>query len=155
MDWERVAFYGVAACASVVMWLARGPLLRWFAPDNFEKQGYIWLINQIAHWALSTVLFLVVSLIGFVIMGEYPYRAEIWLVCALLVLQFEMGVQRWSGEDTINDLSFLGIYGPAIGALGFEEQSVGSLGLDSNPVAVAVVVVIACVHLLHGVSKRI
>lgn len=151
---SRAVWWGLAACAVVAMLMARDPLCLIFAPDDMAHDWYGWLTNQSSHLILGALLTLVASVIGLLVLGEYPYRVEIGVMVLLLILTFETGVQPLNGWDTLNDVLFMA-YG-AIGALLVcREVEAGGVELFFNPTVALALSGLAVGHLVGGCLARV
>lgn len=155
MDWNRAAFWGIAAGVSLAMFLARKALLRFFSPDSYSRDPYGFLVNQVSHLALGIAMILCIALAGYWTQGEYPYRWEMWGIAAGLILQFELTVQRWSGSDTVHDVLFMAGYGAGGAALTFHEATPGLLTLTGDPITAVGIAAIAALHLAVGIARRV
>ena len=146
--------WALAGAVALVMRWFRAPLAIWYKPDNFDRQPVKWLSNQGAHAALGLALVLAVSVTGWATRGEYPGRWEIWAVCVVLVLVFELGVQGWNGTDTLHDTAFMAVYGAGGPLLVFQEIDVGSLQISGNGGLAVVLLCWVLVHLAWGMWAR-
>ena len=146
--------WALAGAVALVMLWFRVPLGIWYRPDNFDREPIKWLSNQGAHAALGLALMLLASWVGWWTRGEYPYRWEIGVVCLLLVLVFEFGVQGWNGADTVHDTVFTAGWGAAGPLLVFQEIDVGSLQISGNGGLAVVLLCGALVHLACGMWAR-
>jgi hypothetical protein len=146
--------WGLAGAVALVMLWFRALLLEWFEPDDFEGKPVEWMTNQGAHAALGLALVLLVSWVGWATRGEYPYRLEIWAVCVLLVLLFELGVQGWHCWDTVHDTVFTAGWGASGTLLVFQETDAGGLGISGNGALAVALLIGAIVHLAVGMWAR-
>jgi len=97
---------------------------------------------------------LLVSWVGWASRGEYPTRWEIWAVCLLLVLLFELGVQGWHRWDTVHDTVFTAGWGAGCPLLVFQETDAGGLGISGNGALAVALLICALLHLAVGMWAR-
>jgi hypothetical protein len=147
-------FWGLAGAVALLMLWFRAPLRVWYKPDNFDREPVKWMTNQAAHAALGLALVLLASCVGWATRGEYPYRLEIWAVCVLLVLLFELGVQGWHCWDTIHDTAFTAGWGASGTLLVFQETDAGGLGISGNGALAVALLIGALLHLAVGMWAR-
>jgi hypothetical protein len=146
--------WGLAGAVALLMLWFRALLLEWFEPDDFEGKPVEWMTNQGAHAALGLALVLLVSWVGWWTRGEYPTRWEIWAVCLLLVLVFELGVQGWHRWDTVHDTAFTAGWGASGTLLVFQETDAGGLGISGNGALAVALLICALGHLAWGMWAR-
>jgi hypothetical protein len=139
--------WGPAGAVALLMLWFRAPLRVWYKPDNFDREPIKWMTNQGAHAALGLALALLVSWVGWATQGEYPIRWEIWAVCVLLVLVFELGVQGWHRWDTVHDAAFTAGWGAGCPLLVFHETDAGGLGITGNGALAVALLIGALLHL--------
>jgi hypothetical protein len=146
--------WGLAGAVALLMLWFRAPLRVWYTPDNFDQEPVKWMTNQAAHAALGLALVLLVSWVGWWTRGEYPTRWEIWAVCLLLVLLFELGVQGWHRWDTVHDTVFTAGWGAGCPLLVFQETDAGELGISGNGALAVALLIGALGHLAVGMWAR-
>lgn len=151
---ERLAFYLIAALVAGAILLCRGWLLAMFKPDNYDCDPYGWIVNQTSHVALGVLIVLVAALVGRWLLGEYPYRIELFLIALAYVLLFELVVQPWNGADTAHDITFMGIYGAGGALLVFREVRPGQVEVSGDLWLAALVAVVVVLHLAVGAALR-
>lgn len=129
-------------------------LLAMLVPDNYDCDPYGWIVNQTSHVALGVLIVLVAALVGRWLIGEYPYRIELFLIALAYVLLFELVVQPWNGSDTAHDITFMGIYGAGGALLVFREVRPGQVEVSGDLWLAALVAVVVVVHLAVGAALR-
>ncbi len=80
-------------------------------PEDFRDDWYGWVTNKISHIALGFMLAAVPSAIWLSGNGEFPQKAWLWPLIALAVAAFQIGAQGWNGWDTIEDWTFIAVFG--------------------------------------------
>lgn len=77
-------------------------------PSDYRNDPYAEATNQISHAVLGCLASLILCTVWFIIFGEMPYRAFVWIV---VVLGYAVGVeawqQRWKGWDSFADTFFV------------------------------------------------
>jgi len=92
-------------------------------PDNFARDWYGELTNQLAHTLLGVVLAVGVCAVWQVVAGELPYRAWVFLSLFAGYLGVEMWVQGWSPGDSWFDAIMFSL-GVAGAIMPFEETAI-------------------------------
>lgn len=88
------------------------------------------------------------------VFGTFPYRLQVfWLILALYSLK-EIGLDKWNGFDTVEDVMFFVIYGAGGTLLSFKEVSDGQSLVALDAAAVVPIFAIFAVHLLTGIFQR-
>ena len=151
---ERLAFYIIAALVAGAILLCRGWLLAMLKPDNYDCDPYGWIVNQTSHVALGVLIVLVAALVGWWLLGEYPYRIELFLIALAYVLIFELVVQPWSAADTAHDITFMGIYGAGGALVVFREVQPGNVDVSGDLWLAFAVAAAVVVHLAVGAALR-
>ena len=151
----RTLYWFTAVLVGCLLWLSRHTLRRWLVPDNFDKSPYGFVANQIAHIAVGSGMVFFASYAGFLMLGEYPYRIEIFLIVLALVLFFECAIQPLNGWDTFNDIVFMAVWGAGGTLLVFEELHAGTALITGNPVFAIGPIIGATAHLAAGAWHRL
>ena len=151
---ERLAFYLIAVLVAGGILLCRGWLLAMLEPDNYDCDPYGWIVNQTSHVALGVLIVLVAALVGRGLLGEYPYRIELFLIALAYVLIFELAVQPWNGADTAHDITFMGIWGAGGALLVFREVRPGQVEVSGDLWLAFAVAAAVVVHLAAGAALR-
>lgn len=79
--------------------------------QRFPRDWYAYATNQISHVGIGILWVWIVCLVSFAVVGDLPYRSEIFVGVALIYLAKELVIDRWSGFDTVEDFLFLVVYG--------------------------------------------
>jgi hypothetical protein len=91
---------------------------------------------------------------AFVVTGELPYRVDVFAVCLLGYVFFELYFQGWQGFDTVDDTVFVVAYGAGAPLYAFHEVSVGSLEVMGVLTDLIPFFAVATIHLACGVAFR-
>lgn len=129
-------------------WLRRN-----FAQDDFAEDWYAWATNQISHASMGVMAALAVSLIAWLITGEYPVKWQAWSIVAVIYVALEC-VRGWKSWDSFEDTVFVVGYGAGGAFLVFTEIVPGSAMLILSGVDAAVILGLAAIHLAAGVWMR-
>jgi hypothetical protein len=129
-------------------------IMRLIEPDAFLDDWYGWLTNQAGHIVVGVKLAFWMCIGAFFVTGELPYRADVFLVCLLGYLFFEVYSQEWQGYDTIEDTVFVVGYGTAAPLYTFHEVSAGSLQVTGLLTDLIPFFAVATIHLACGVAFR-
>jgi len=86
----------------VATWLRRN-----FAQDDFAEDWYAWATNQISHASMGVMAALAVSLIAWLITGEYPVKWQAWSIVA--VLSGAIGAVSWVLKGYADELQRISI----------------------------------------------
>lgn len=92
-----------------------------FQPDDFSGDWYGYLTNQISHVSLGVFFTWFSTLISVLMSGEFPYKWQVFFALLSIYLIYEITYQGWNGLDTIEDLTFFGVYGVGGTLLAFSE----------------------------------
>lgn len=77
-------------------------------PSTYYADPYGAAVNQISHMALGAVAVVAICAAWALIYGEMPYRWGAGVaVVVLYAAVIELGVQRWSGQDSTVDTAFV------------------------------------------------
>jgi hypothetical protein len=125
-----------------------------FEPDDFLDDWYGWLTNQVSHIGVGVKLAFLMCLGAFVVTGELPYRVDVFAVCLLGYVFFELYFQGWQGFDTVDDTVFVVAYGAGAPLYAFHEVSVGSLEVMGVLTDLIPFFAVATIHLACGVAFR-
>lgn len=125
-----------------------------FTPDNFAKDWYGYLTNQLGHTLLGMILAWLFCISVFIVSGELPFRIVAFAVIAVGYFVYEMTVQKWTGVDTIEDTIFVTIYGSGGALMAGKEVVLGSPMVMFDPFALLPIVVIMTLHLCIGCLIR-
>ena len=123
-------------------------------PNAFLDDWYGWLTNQASHMALGVFLAFSACVAVYFVVGEFPYRADVFAVCLLGYVAFELLTQGWQGYDTIEDTVFVVGYGVGAPLASFHEISVGSPNVSADLGALVVFFAAAAIHLAFGSAFR-
>jgi hypothetical protein len=94
-------------------------------------------------------------LIMFLLLGEFPYRATVFVMFTALYLFFELRAQRWAGWDTVEDVLFVCVYGAGGTLASFREFEVAQSDVILNLFAPAPFLAATVIHLAVGITYRI
>jgi hypothetical protein len=125
-----------------------------FEPDDFLDDWYGWLTNQVSHIGVGVKLAFLMCLGAFVVTGELPYRVDVFAVCFLGYVFFELYFQGWQGFDTVDDTVFVVAYGAGAPLYAFHEVNVGSLEVMGVLTDLIPFFAVATIHLACGVAFR-
>jgi hypothetical protein len=132
----------------------KGYIMGLIEPDAFLDDWYGWLSNQSGHILLGVVMAASVCLIAYFTLGELPFRVDVFAVCLLGYVAFELSTQGWQGYDTIEDTVFVVAYGCGAPLAAFHEVSAGSPNVVLDLRALIPFFVASAVHLACGVAFR-
>lgn len=122
-----------------------------FSPDSFQDDWYGYLTNQVSHISLGVFLTWVLCFISFLVVGELPYKIEIFSFLAVLYFLYELLFQGWHGLDTIEDWVFFSLYGVLGTVVTFTE--VASV-ITLNLIAPTIIFPVLILHLFVGCLLR-
>ena len=145
-----------------------------FEADDFRRDWYGHLTNQISHTAIGAIAAWIGALCFFQLFGEYPVKLELFIALAAGYFAFELGAfhavirlvgsvfgrvwnirgQGWQGRDTIEDWVFFVVWGAGGTMAAFSEIQVGSIWLAFDPSAPVIFAQGATVHLAIGTVMR-
>ncbi len=125
-------------------------------PDSFPLDGYGFTTNQFGHAAGIGFLCFVygMTLVWFLIFGEFPYKEYIALFGGIAYLAFEVYTQGWQKWDTIEDWWFVNVYGIWGPLCSFREVQAGSIDVATDLFAPLPFIGLLVVHLLAGSYVR-
>lgn len=123
-------------------------------PDAFLDDWYGWLTNQAGHVLLGVFMAFFLCVVAFFALGELPYRIDVFAVCLIGYLAFELLTQGWQGYDTIEDTVFVVGYGCGAPLSAFHEVSAGSPDVSFDLFALTPFFVASAIHLACGVAFR-
>lgn len=129
-------------------------------PSDHAGDPYAEASNQLGHIALGCIFSLVACVIWFIIFGEMPYRAHVWVTVVFgYAILFEILIQGWEGRDSTIDTFFVACgstmtlwpvreigFSPDIVVIEFKPVLLGSLMLIS---AIAL-----CLHLWPRIKRH-
>lgn len=124
-----------------------------FPKDNFAGDWYGWLTNQISHIALGVFIAIWVAGLSYLITGEFPVKWAGWLSCAGIYAVAEV-VRGWNGVDTVEDWTFVSVYGAGGGFMAFSEVTPGEPLLVVSLGDVVFLLSFMVCHLIVGVLGR-
>jgi hypothetical protein len=133
-------------------------MLAWFrsafAQDDFARDWYGYLTNQISHIGLGIVLALATCIAWFWVFGAYPVKWAMWLAITGGYAASEVirGGDPW---DAFEDGCFVCLYGAGGAFLVFAENQPGDTALITDIGLAVPVLGSACVHLAVGVWARV
>lgn len=128
--------------------------MRLIEPSAFLDDWYGWLTNQAGHILLGVFLAFFMCMIAYFALGELPYRIDVFWVCLLGYIAFEIISQGWQGYDTVEDSVFVVAYGCGAPLSAFHEVSVGSPDVSVDLRALMAFFVVSGIHLAFGVAFR-
>lgn len=82
-------------------------------PDNFSRDPYGWLTNQISHLTLGFAAVVLYCSLGAHIAGVFPDKWVIWTSIAVSYALIEV-IQRGPFWDSVEDFIFVVIYGAGL-----------------------------------------
>jgi hypothetical protein len=123
-------------------------------PSAFLDDWYGWLTNQAGHILLGVFIAFFMCVAAFFVMGELPYRIEVFAACLLGYAAFELFTQGWQGYDTLEDTVFVVAYGCGAPLSAFHEISAGSADVSVDLRALVAFFIMAAIHLAFGVAFR-
>jgi hypothetical protein len=123
-------------------------------PSAFLDDWYGWLGNQSGHMCVGVVMSFCIVVVSYIVVGELPYRINVFAACLLGYVAFELLTQGWQGYDTVEDTVFVVGYGAGAPLSAFHEISAGSSEVSLDLLALVVFFVIAAIHLAFGVAFR-
>jgi hypothetical protein len=123
-------------------------------PGAFLDDWYGWLTNQAAHIFLGLCMAFWLCVIPHLLMGELPYRVDVFAACLIGYIAFEMFFQGWRGYDTIEDTVFVVGYGVGGPLSALNEIAAGGADASINIIGLIVFFVISPIHLAFGVVFR-
>jgi hypothetical protein len=123
-------------------------------PSAFLNDWYGWLTNQGAHIFAGMFVAFWMCVISLFVMGELPYRVDVFAACLMGYIAFEMFFQGWRGYDTIEDTVFVVGYGAGGPLSALNEIAAGGADASINIIGLIVFFVIAPIHLAFGVAFR-
>ena len=124
-------------------------------PQRFEDDWYAWATNQIGHVGLGMFGVWIMCMLFFVVLGEFPYRATVFLFFSAVYVYFELRKQRWSGWDTIEDVLFVCVYGAGGTLYSFTEFEVHSSQVVLDVFAPLPFLLASVLHLCAGITYRL
>ena len=125
-----------------------------FSPDFFRDDWYGYLTNQISHVSIGVLFTWGLCLACFLIMGELPYKFQIFTTLAGMYFLYELLFQGWQGVDTVEDWTFFSVYGVLGTVLSFNEFNIGSGLVTLSLVSPTTMFTLLTVHLLIGCLLR-
>lgn len=125
-----------------------------FTQDSFRTDWYGYLTNQVSHVALGTIFTWAATVFCLATIGEFPYKAHLFMALAGMYLLYELLYQGWHKWDTIEDWVFFSLYGVGGTVLTFHEFDVGSSLATFDINAPRFIFPIIGVHLLIGCLIR-
>ena len=128
--------------------------MRLFAPDNFDKNWYGYLTNQVGHVSLGVFVTWGAVLFFLVVAGEFPYKAHIFVYLSSIYALYEITVQGWNKFDTVEDWIFFSLYGVGGTVMTFHEYDRGSSLATFDIMAPSFIFPVIIAHLLIGCGIR-
>jgi hypothetical protein len=125
-----------------------------FAQDDFARDWYGYLTNQISHIGLGIVLALATCIAWFWAFGEYPVKWAMWLAItgAYAASEVIRGGDLW---DAFEDGCFVCLYGAGGAFLVFGEVDPGNMDLITDLRTATAILGAAAIHLAIGVGSRV
>ena len=124
------------------------------SPSAFLDDWYGWLTNQASHILLGIFAAFFISVGSYLAIGELPYRIDVFVVCLLGYVAFELLTQGWQGYDTVEDTVFVVGYGAGAPLAAFHELNVGYVDVSVDLRALLAFFVVSLIHLVFGVAFR-
>lgn len=126
------------------------------SPDFYRKEPELWLANQGGHMALGAASAILICAAWLWLAGEFPYRSIVFAFLAIgYIVRVEIIGQGWQGWDTMEDATFVVMYGSAPVLYSFREMMPGSAEFIGNIWDVVPFLAVAFVHLTIGTAWRI
>lgn len=123
--------------------------------SRFDRDWYSWATNQASHVGLGMFGVWLMCLVMFVLLGEFPYRATVFIAFTAAYLFFELRAQRWAGWDTVEDVLFVCVYGAGGTLASFREFEVMQSDVILNLFAPVPFLVATVLHLAIGITYRL
>lgn len=82
-----------------------------FTASRFDRDWYGYLTNQASHTMLGLFAVWLACTVSFWISEDLPYRTQLFVGLAAIYATKEVVVDRWQGFDTVEDFTFVIIYG--------------------------------------------
>jgi len=131
--------------------------------DDFRKQPYGYLTNQVGHMFLGMQVMIQASALWFIVAGEYPQKAIVLAAWALIYLIGIEGLKQGAGVkltlrrmlDSAEDTVFAVVFGAGIPANYVSEVYPGSPIVSQNLVALAGWSLVAAIWILFGTLSRV
>lgn len=130
-------------------------MLNLFEPDDFRRDWYGFLTNQMSHTLLGIFIVWIMTVIGYLILGELPYRNMLFALTLVGYILYEIVFQGWRGWDTIEDTLFVAVYGAGGTLIAFTEYQYGSASVIFDIYAALPMLTLVSIHLVLGVLYRI
>lgn len=125
-----------------------------FKASSFPGDPYGWFTNQCSHILVGVVAAYSLCLIYYIALGEYPYRATVWIIMLVTYLLYEVIDQGYRGLDTVEDTLFTVFYGAGSALYAFKEQAAGGSDLVFKPDLLLPFLYVAVGHLGVGSVYR-
>ena len=146
-----------ALCIGQAFSAVRCNMIEWFRrnfpQDDFSKDWYGYLTNQVSHVGLGLFMATFVAIGFFVVAGEMPGKWAAWVVCFATYMAMEL-VRGWNGWDSVEDTIFTAGYGAGGAFLLFSEVTPGDPVLSVDIVPAGVLAAVMVLHLILGVARR-
>jgi hypothetical protein len=123
------------------------------APSNFRADPLGWAGNQAGHMALAAVFAYWFAVLGYLAMGEYPYRWTIFATLAAVYLVLE-APQGGTFADTLEDILVVVGYGGGLAIWSMREIAPGVPTLSFDPIATMPLVGLMTFHFAAGMAIR-
>lgn len=123
-------------------------------PSSFERDAYGWATNQISHVGLGMFGVWIMCLVMFAVLGEFPFRATVFVAFTAAYLFFELRAQRWKGWDTIEDVMFVCVYGAGGTLASFREFEPQGSDVVLSMMAPLPFLAATFLHLAAGITYR-
>jgi hypothetical protein len=122
-------------------------------PSNFRADPLGWAGNQAGHILIAAMFAYWMAVIGYLMMGEYPYRWTIFGALVAVYLALEVP-QNGETADTIEDILVVLAYGGGVFIWSMKEITPGLSALNFDPVAALPLVGIMNLHFALGMAVR-
>lgn len=129
--------------------------MKLLTPDAFLDEPLGYAGNQLGHAGVGAILAFVICIIYFSIFGEYPIKIYVFFLILIGYIGFELKTQTFKGFDTIEDATFVCLYGSGLFLLSVSEIEIGNSDVKLNMLTVIPVLTIMLGHLMIGMVWRI
>jgi len=129
--------------------------MKLLTPDAFLDEPLGYAGNQLGHAGVGAILAFVICIIYFSVFGEYPIKIYVFFLILIGYVGFELKTQTFKGFDTIEDTTFVCLYGSGLFLLSVSEIEIGNSDVKLNMLAVIPVLTVMLGHLMIGMVWRI